>query len=957
MKKVKSFFLSLVITFSALCGVLPIACENIPAADALSYPAQAVNFAAYTTNRNMNLSGTKISTQKAAGADTENWRIDYISDGIYNIVSMSSGNYLTANGAQVSTASKNETTSQQWKIEGVEKDFEGFFLYYKITSVSDGTVLTYYQTSNVVGLASYTKDGAQKWKLNCYGCEGYAANCKVSQGEKACTIGGLLGKTVFVGTVEDMISAMKDTKPLTIVVSKDLDFKNWSKTDQKIEDNKTIIGSYSANNVYDLQWRTDDFYGDASIPPSNNIIIRNISVTSRTLNGKVMIQVYSSRNVWFDHCTFNNTLSYDRNGNGQDEVGKYIWINTPPMSWSDEAYNGISPDYITISYCKFSGRYWTVAYGTQNTETTRCRTSVMYNMWYQCVRRCPQIGNGTGHIYNNYYEGYDNGNGSGTSQIIGGDGSNMVSENNRFQAFTPIQALSMGGGSDPARDSGSYLSSSSSATPDKISFTPKNTSTLYPNKSNYGYSLIDAYNTKGTDTKNFCTKYSGAASQKYITDNDMSGFVTTKYSSPFLTESFDSEYGSPVTEYTPAVLNEGAVYTIKNVNSGLYMEVDGAKQANGTNVQQWGIGDTPASHNTWRVLSAGDGYYYLYSQIGDKVKYLLDVDSNKDENGTNIDIWSATGADAQKFKFYKNSDGSYLILTKTSKDQKCVAVSNASANAGETIIQWQVGNDDNSQKWILTQVEDTGCVMDTSKAYTFKNVNSGLYMEVESGKAENNANVQQWGMGDEPSLHNSWTLKEFGGGYYYIISRLADGNTYYLNINDSNVEILKNNKTSSHLFKFVKNPDGSYNILTRTSKDKSAVEVVNADKSSGANVQQWTVNGNSCQKWNAETFTVTTASTSASTTETTVTTEVSVSTETSTNASTSTSISIEHPPIIGDINLSDNVSVADYVMLKKFLVKEIEFTSDVQFKCADITQDGIINIFDDIMFKRWFIKK
>lgn len=247
--------------------------------------------------------------------------------------------------------------------------------------------------------------------------------------------------------------------------------------------------------------------------------------------------------------------------------------------------------------------------------------------------------------------------------------------------------------------------------------------------------------------------------------------------------------------------------------------------------------------------------------------------------------------------------------------------------------------------------------MDTSKAYTFKNVNSGLYMEVESGKAENNANVQQWGMGDEPSLHNSWTLKEFGGGYYYIISRLADGNTYYLNINDSNVEILKNNKTSSHLFKFVKNPDGSYNILTRASKDKSAVEVVNADKSSGANVQQWTVNGNSCQKWNAETFTVTTASTSASTTETTVTTEVSVSTETSTNASTSTSISIEHPPLIGDINLSDNVSVADYVMLKKFLVKEIEFTSDEQFKCADITQDGIINIFDDIMFKRWFIKK
>ena len=45
---------------------------------------------------------------------------------------------------------------------------------------------------------------------------------------------------------------------------------------------------------------------------------------------------------------------------------------------------------------------------------------------------------------------------------------------------------------------------------------------------------------------------------------------------------------------------------IKNINSGLYMEVDSAKAENGTNVQQWGA-DTSASHNTWRVLSADDG--------------------------------------------------------------------------------------------------------------------------------------------------------------------------------------------------------------------------------------------------------------------------------------------------------------------------------------------------------------
>ena len=216
---------------------------------------------------------------------------------------------------------------------------------------------------------------------------------------------------------------------------------------------------------------------------------------------------------------------------------------------------------------------------------------------------------------------------------------------------------------------------------------------------------------------------------------------------------------------------------IQNVNSGLYLEVDGGKTENGANVQQWGA-DEPASHNTWRVLSDGDGYYTLYPQIGDKVSYLLDISGNSPDNGTNAGIWSATDADAQRFKFYQASDGIYYLLTKASGDQSCVAVQAASKDSGANVVQWAVNLSDTSQQWKLTQVSDTGCTMDTSKTYMFRNTNSGLYMEVANGKAEDNSNVQQWGA-NEPAAHNSWTLKEFGGGYYYIISQLADGKTYY----------------------------------------------------------------------------------------------------------------------------------------------------------------------------------
>ena len=363
---------------------------------------------------------------------------------------------------------------------------------------------------------------------------------------------------------------------------------------------------------------------------------------------------------------------------------------------------------------------------------------------------------------------------------------------------------------------------------------------------------------------------------------------------------------SPV--FTPAVLTEGAVYMIQNENSGLYMEVKDANAENTANVQQWGA-ESSAAHNTWRVLSAGNDYYYLYSQLGDKVTYLLDIDMGKSDNGTNIQIYTDTKADAQQFKFVRNDDGTYYILTKSSGDKSCVAVSSASTSSGANIIQWEYKAGDKSQKWILTQVEDTGCIMDTNSIYMFKNLNSGLYMEAEGGKASDNTNVQQWGA-DGISAHNSWTLKSFGGGYYYVISQLADGKTYYLNIsggtkeNGGNAEILTNNKTSSHLFKFVKNPDGSYYILTRASKDAGALETAGGSKGSGANVQQWEVNGESCQKWIVE----------------------------------------ASEPVYekGDININKKVDVSDIVIMNKYLVK-LEKFSEQQFFLADINDDGKVN--------------
>ena len=142
--------------------------------------------------------------------------------------------------------------------------------------------------------------------------------------------------------------------------------------------------------------------------------------------------------------------------------------------------------------------------------------------------------------------------------------------------------------------------------------------------------------------------------------------------------------------------------------------------------------------------------------------------------------------------------------------------------------------------------------MNTEKIYEFENVNSKLVMDIVDGKVEENSNVQQ-----SSSTHSStqkWILKPFslGGNYYYIHSL---NNTNFVlksnsGANGGNICIVPFSTTdSSMLFKFSKNPDGSYMIMSRASKENCYVEVANANTKSGANIQQWEATNHSCQNW------------------------------------------------------------------------------------------------------------
>lgn len=148
---------------------------------------------------------------------------------------------------------------------------------------------------------------------------------------------------------------------------------------------------------------------------------------------------------------------------------------------------------------------------------------------------------------------------------------------------------------------------------------------------------------------------------------------------------------------TAEVFDESVSYTFKNVNSGLYMEVAEGNGTSGANVQQ----NTKASNSkqySWKLDSAGDGYYYIYSELSDTI--VLDVAGNKATDGQNISMYNLKEQANQQFKFTKNADGSYKIRTKVSNDASCVEVESGLKDAGANVQQWAV-NGANCQDWIV----------------------------------------------------------------------------------------------------------------------------------------------------------------------------------------------------------------------------------------------------------------
>ncbi len=146
----------------------------------------------------------------------------------------------------------------------------------------------------------------------------------------------------------------------------------------------------------------------------------------------------------------------------------------------------------------------------------------------------------------------------------------------------------------------------------------------------------------------------------------------------------------------------------------------------------------------------------------------------------------------------------------------------------------------------------TGTAFNTNEKYRFKNLNSGLYLEVSGGTAEAGTDVVQSDSGQ------GWSLADAGGGYYKIYSELGDGKTYMLDLdygktdNGTNIGIYTDTNSDAQSFKFVRNDDGTYTICTKATRDASCIGISSGSKDEGTTAIQWECSDSADQKWIVE---------------------------------------------------------------------------------------------------------
>jgi pectate lyase len=207
----------------------------------------------------------------------------------------------------------------------------------------------------------------------------------------AAATGGGNGAVVNVNNLTDLIAALLRTEALTINITGTIEGENGGNL-LEVKSNKTIMGIGNTAFLSMIQ---------LYLKNAQNVIIRNIrfSMIGSTLESDadcISIATTSSgecKDIWIDHCEFYNvTPVLPENAANKDKYDGLIDIKKASHN-------------ITISWNYFHDHWKCSLIGFTDTNDYDRKITYHHNYFKNIKSRVPSYRHGTGHIFNNYYEG------------------------------------------------------------------------------------------------------------------------------------------------------------------------------------------------------------------------------------------------------------------------------------------------------------------------------------------------------------------------------------------------------------------------------------------------------------------------------------------------------------------------------------------------------------------------
>ena len=332
---------------------------------------------------------------------------------------------------------------------------------------------------------------------------------------------------------------------------------------------------------------------------------------------------------------------------------------------------------------------------------------------------------------------------------------------------------------------------------------------------------------------------SDAAAQTWTFERHSSGayrIVNSKNGKSLATKAYTSESNVYIADYKDSRTQLWYIYEKSNGNyvfrsmgsSGCVIDVYGAAKDPLTNV--WLYNYNGSTAQTFGISKQGEAAKPV--DLGSEFYAKITASSGKNLSlsDNNVIIYGASKAAAQVWRFARNNDGSYRIINQ--KTGYCLDVYGASSASG-TNVQIYAGNDSTAQKWFIYKNGDKyslkpacadKCSLDVTGNGSADMTNVQIY-------TSNDSDAQKFSINMVDDYLSAVAPVDLGTNFYARIKSELGKN---LSLSDNNVILYTPSEKPAQVWKFVRQSDGSYELVN--TKNNKLLTVEGNVGNSGTNV-------------------------------------------------------------------------------------------------------------------------